>query len=87
MQLSLATRLVYVFLVVCVALSNPTGERQCLTATAKASTFPLLDDISIEDLHVLLDNGSLTSVNLVRVCLFFLRCMRPGTHKAILGVH
>ncbi|KAL8905853.1 MAG: hypothetical protein Q9207_002373 [Kuettlingeria erythrocarpa] len=66
MQLSLAVRLVYVFSVVFTALSNPTGERQCPTATPAPSSVPLLDDISIEDLHTLFDDGSLTSVNLVR---------------------
>lgn len=69
MQLSLAVRLVYVFSVVFTALSNPTGERQCPIATPEPSSFPLLDDISIEDLHTLFEDGSLTSVNLVRVCL------------------
>ncbi|KAL8868674.1 MAG: hypothetical protein Q9174_004835, partial [Haloplaca sp. 1 TL-2023] len=65
MQLSLATRLLYVFSVVSTALSNPTGEHQCRLPTTKTSLFPLLDDISIENLHTLFDNGSLTSVNLV----------------------
>ncbi|KAL8735951.1 MAG: hypothetical protein Q9166_000513 [cf. Caloplaca sp. 2 TL-2023] len=65
MQLSLAARLVYVISVVSIALSNPTGEHQCRLATPQSSTFPLLDDISIEQLHALFDNGSLTSVNLV----------------------
>ncbi|KAL8721827.1 MAG: hypothetical protein Q9225_001582 [Loekoesia sp. 1 TL-2023] len=66
MQLSLFTRLLYVLSVVSIALSNPTGERQNRLATSKPSIFPLLDDISIEDLHALFSNGSLTSVNLVR---------------------
>ncbi|KAL8708444.1 MAG: hypothetical protein Q9220_006668 [cf. Caloplaca sp. 1 TL-2023] len=66
MQLSLATRLVYVFSVVSIALSNPTGEHQCRLVTQQPPNLPLLDDISIEDLHVLFGNGSLTSVNLVR---------------------
>ncbi|KAI4101645.1 MAG: hypothetical protein L6R37_004831 [Teloschistes peruensis] len=65
MQLSLATRLVYVFLVVCTALSNPTGEHQCRLASPYTPTFPLLDDVSIEDLQALFGNGSLSSVNLV----------------------
>ncbi|KAL9599742.1 MAG: hypothetical protein Q9219_003625 [cf. Caloplaca sp. 3 TL-2023] len=65
MQLSLFTRLLYVSSVVSVAGSNPTGERQCRLATTKPSTFPLLDDISIDDLHAFFNNGSLTSVNLV----------------------
>ncbi|KAL8969581.1 MAG: hypothetical protein Q9183_001939 [Haloplaca sp. 2 TL-2023] len=65
MQLSLATRLVYVFSVVSTALSNPTGEHQCRPPTPQPSVFPLLDDIDIENLHSLFDNGSLTSVNLV----------------------
>lgn len=69
MQLSLATRLVYVFSVVSIALSNPTGERQCRLATPNPSNFPLLDDISIENLHALFANGSLTSVNLVHAYL------------------
>ncbi|KAI4253871.1 MAG: hypothetical protein LQ352_003426, partial [Teloschistes flavicans] len=65
MQLSLATRLAYVFSVVSTALSNPTGEHQCRLASPHTPTFPLLDDISIEDLHTLFGNGSLSSVNLV----------------------
>ncbi|KAL8952820.1 MAG: hypothetical protein Q9222_001292 [Ikaeria aurantiellina] len=66
MQLSLTTRLVYVFSVVSIVLSNPTGEHQCRLVTPPPSKFPLLDDIGIEDLHALFGNGSLTSVNLVR---------------------
>ncbi|KAL8798816.1 MAG: hypothetical protein Q9182_006360 [Xanthomendoza sp. 2 TL-2023] len=65
MQLSLVARLVYVFSVVSTALSNPTGEHTCRIATPLPITFPLLDDISIENLHALFANGSLTSVNLV----------------------
>ncbi|KAL8696492.1 MAG: hypothetical protein Q9224_002766 [Gallowayella concinna] len=65
MQLSLVARLVYVFSVVSTTLSNPTGEHQCRIATPRPTTFPLLDDISIENLHALFANGSLTSVNLV----------------------
>ncbi|KAI4093132.1 MAG: hypothetical protein LQ344_003115 [Seirophora lacunosa] len=66
MQFSLAARLVYVFSVVSIALSNPTGEHPSHLDTPKPPTLPLLDNVSIEDLHVLFDNGSLTSVNLVR---------------------
>ncbi|KAI4146077.1 MAG: hypothetical protein LQ341_002184 [Variospora aurantia] len=66
MQFSLTARLVYVISAVSIALSNPTGERLSHLATPSLPAFPLLDNISIEDLQVLFDNGSLTSVNLVR---------------------
>lgn len=87
MQLSLAVRLVYVFSVVFTALSNPTGERQCPTATPGPSSFPLLDDISIEDLSTLFEDGSLTSVNLVRVCLSSSRSRVMAMTGAHLGVY
>ncbi|CAL8574531.1 hypothetical protein XPA_000488 [Xanthoria parietina] len=78
MQFSLLARLVYVISVVSTAWSNPTGEHQCRLATPHSSTFPLLDDISIETLHALFANGSLTSVNLVHAYIERIHEVNPS---------
>ncbi|CAO1599149.1 hypothetical protein XANCAGTX0491_002891 [Xanthoria calcicola] len=78
MQFSLLARLVYVISVVSTAWSNPTGEHQCRLATPHSSTFPLLDDISIETLHALFRNGSLTSVNLVHAYIERIHEVNPS---------
>ncbi|KAL8675028.1 MAG: hypothetical protein Q9168_000623 [Polycauliona sp. 1 TL-2023] len=78
MQLSLFARLVYVSSVVSTAWSNPTGEHQCRLATPQSTTFPLLDDISIEHLHALFANGSLTSVNLVHAYIERIQEVNPS---------
>ncbi|KAL8900690.1 MAG: hypothetical protein Q9192_000940 [Flavoplaca navasiana] len=78
MQLSLFARLVYVISVVSIALSNPTGEHQCRLATPQPSIFPLLDEISIDKLHALFANGSLTSVNLVHAYIERIHEINPS---------
>ncbi|KAL8842165.1 MAG: hypothetical protein Q9205_000827 [Flavoplaca limonia] len=78
MQLSLFARLVYVISVVSIALSNPTGEHQCRLATPQPSLFPLLDEISIDILHALFANGSLTSVNLVHAYIERIQEINPS---------
>lgn len=83
MQFSLPARLVYVISAVSIALSNPTGERLSHLATPSLPAFPLLDNISVEDLQVLFDNGSLTSVNLVRVSAPSTKSPRVGNDGSV----